>query len=192
MSKKLFLQRMFLYKLQYIVAAIMAIAVFGMGVSWIETTIRGGRHDIYFYMLIFISISTFNTVTYFYSKCMSKKYGINMFDDLDQEWLKDYQGYDSKAFGEIFCRLIQCRKIAGPYGLSIFILSSLINIGIAFLIAVVYTIGYLLYRDTYLGDALADRVPRVFGGGGNIVSKIIDNDFKKSINWRKRNEKLAS
>lgn len=104
-----------------------------------------------------------------------------MFDDLDQEWLKDYQGYDSKVFGEIFSRLIQCRKIAGPYGLSIFILSSLVNVGIAFFIAIAYMVGYLLYRNTYLGDALADRVPRAFGDGGNIVSKIIDNDFKKSV-----------
>lgn len=180
MDKKLFLQRMFLYRLQYVVAAIIAFLLFGIGFAWLDTTIHHGD-DRYVFMLTFIVISTFNTVTYFYSKCMSKKYGINMFDDLNQEWLTDYQGYDSKAFGEIFSRLIQCRKIAGLYSLPTFVLLLFIPITWALLIAIAYTIGYLLYRNTYLGDAVADRIPRAFGGGGNIVSKIIDNDFKKNI-----------
>lgn len=180
MDKQLFLQRMFLYRLQYVIAAIIAFLLFGIGFAWLDTTIHHGD-DRYVFMLIFISISMFNTVTYFYSIHMSKKYGINMFDDLDQEWLTDYQGYDSKVFGEIFSRLIQCRKIAGSYGLPTFVLLLFIPVTWALLIAIAYMVGYLLYRNTYLGDALADRVPRAFGGGGNIVSKIIDNDFKKSI-----------
>lgn len=180
MDKKLFLQRMFLYKLQYIVATIVSFVMFGASVIWLDTTIYPGDARCVF-LAFFICISMFNSITYFYSKCMSKKYGINMFDDLDQEWLTEYQGYDSKAFGEIFARLIQCRKIAGIYGLPVLILLFFIPLGLALLIAIVCMIGYLLYRDTYLVDALADRVPRVFGGGGNIVSKIIDNDFRKSV-----------
>ena len=112
--KKEFLRRLLIYRLQYIVAVFITIIASCFYVELSSTTLNDKNNSEI--LLLFWMPTVFNTVTYFYSLYMSKKYGINMFDDLDQEWLKEYQGFDAEAFGEIFGRLIQCRRIAGLYG----------------------------------------------------------------------------
>ena len=111
---------------------------------------------------------------------MSEIYGIELFADLDQEWLKEHQGFDSKAFGDIFARLIQCRKIAGPYMLAVIVPLAFIHMGLAAVVGVIYSIGYLgFYRPTYLDAAVSYKIPRVFGDSF-IVSKVLGEDEKES------------
>ena len=131
----------------------------------------------------------FNTITYFYSKYLTKKYRADLFGDLDQDWLREFQGFDSSVFGEIFTRLIQCRKIAGPYMLAVVLfidLLSLISIGLAAFVGLVYVIAYLFYRQTDLDIAVADKVPRSMGGGV-VVSRIIDREFTDKIDQLNKN-----
>ena len=122
--------------------------------------------------VLLLSVPVYNTVTYLCSLCLANKYGINMFDDLDQEWLKENQGYTAETFGEIFGRLLQCRKIAGPYMFIVLIPLICINSHIAYVVEILYIIGYAIYRNTYLVDALSDRIPRAFGGG-IVISRIL-------------------
>ena len=75
-----------------------------------------------------------------------KKYGSDLFGDLDQNWLEEHQGFDSSAFGEIFTRLIQCRKIAGPYMLAVIAVTSLIHTLFVAFVGLVYVIAYVFYR----------------------------------------------
>ena len=67
-----------------------------------------------------------------------KKYGADLFGDLDQNWLREFQGFDSSAFGEIFTRLIQCRKIAGPCFLATFFATTLIHQYLGIIIGIIY------------------------------------------------------
>jgi hypothetical protein len=106
---------------------------------------------------------------------------MEMFADLDQEWLREHQAFDSKAFGEIFARLIQCRKIAGPYMLAVIVPAAFINMYLATGVGVVYTVAYFFYRNTYFDTAISYKIPRAMGGGGIVVSKIIDEEFNKKL-----------
>jgi hypothetical protein len=126
-------------------------------------------------------VSLFNTITYLYSKHLATRYGIEMFADLDQEWLREHQAFDSKAFGEIFARLIQGRKIAGPYMLAVIVPLAFINMYVATGGGVIYIIVYFVYRMTYLDIAISYKIPRAFGGGGIVVSKIIDEEFNNKL-----------
>jgi Zn-dependent protease with chaperone function len=182
-SKDQFLQRMFLYRLQYLCGFLIVIFIwFGVG-----KTCRGLllSNDAFGILWTFgfpaIAFPIFNTITYFYSKYLAKKYGIEMFADLDQEWLREHQAFDSKAFGEIFARLIQCRKIAGPYMLAVIVLLAFVNMYVATGVGAVYIIAYFFYRVTYLDTAISYKVPRAFGGGGVVVSKIIDEEFNSKL-----------
>ena len=190
-NKDIFLKRMFEYRAQYVVAAIIAFGMFASimeGSEWLRNNIGAGE---YIYRLlsniyIFLIFATFNTVTYFYSKYLSQKYGTDLFGDLDQDWLREFQGFDSSAFREIFTRLIQCRKIAGPYMLAVIAVTSLIHTGFAAFIGLVYIIAYVFYRQTYLDIAIADKVPRSMGGG-IVVSRIIDREFTDKIDQLNKN-----
>ena len=194
-NKDIFLKRMFEYRAQYVVAAIIAFGMFASimeGSEWLRNNIGAGE---YIYRLlsniyIFLIFATFNTVTYFYSKYLSQKYGTDLFGDLDQNWLREYQGFDSSAFGEIFTRLIQCRKIAGPYFLGVIAISSLFGKVFAPIASVIYCAVYMLYRVTYLENAIADRIPRALRESV-IVSRIIDRDFTDKIDQLSKDLKQA-
>ncbi len=179
-SKDKFLRRMFLYRVQYFIGFICALFIWLM-VSGLLLAIKvsdeiGGIFFISGPVLIF---SLFNTFTYFWSKRMSEIYGMELFADLDQEWLKEHQGFDSKAFGDIFARLIHCRKVAGPYMLAIIVPLAFIHMGLAAVVGVIYSIGYLgFYRPTYLDAAVSYKIPRVFGNSF-IVSKVLGEDEKE-------------
>ena len=61
--------------------------------------------------------------------------------------------------------------------------------GVAAFVGILYIIVYLFYRETYLDDSLSYKIPRVFGGGGEVISKIIDDDFNEKIDELNRNLK---
>ncbi len=190
-NKEKFLKRMFEYRSQYVVAALFAFGslIFIMeGSEWLRNNIDGGRYidrllsNIY----IFLIFAVFNTVTYFYSQHLVKKYGADLFGDLDQNWLKEFQGFDSSAFGEIFTRLIQCRKIAGPYFLGVIVISSPFGKVFALIASIIYCAFYILYRMTYLENAVADRIPRALRDSV-VVSRIIDREFTDKIDQLNKN-----
>lgn len=172
---------MFLYRLQYLVATILALTIWYSLGFFLHRVIKIDEMGLYIPLSPILIFALFNTVTYFYSKYLANKYGIEMFADLNQGWLREHQAFDSKAFGEIFTRLIQCRKIAGPYMLAVITTIAFINMYLATGVGVIYIIAYFFYRMTYLDTAVSYKVPRAFGGGGIVVSKIIDDDFNKKL-----------
>ncbi len=173
-NETIFINRLLLYRLQYVVAGIVA---FILSIFIFFICEDGAPVSVLTPMPWFFSF--FNITTYFYSKFLAKKYGIEMVGDLDQKWLKEYQGFDSKAFGEIFSRLLQCRKIAGFYIIPFLVLSYIIEVRITFFIGLIYIIIYLMfYRPTYFDAAIADRIPRAFAEG-MIVSRNLDNSSNK-------------
>lgn len=191
-NKEKFLKRMFEYRAQYFVASVISFLVFCF---WEYSLFVLGDKKLITESFLFLGVigeplflifAVFNTTTYFYSKYLMKKYGANLFGDLDQNWLKEYQGFDSSAFGEIFTRLIQCRKIAGPYMLAVIAVTSLIHTLFAVFAGLVYVIAYVFYRQTYLDIAIADKVPRSMGGGV-VISRIIDRDFTDKIDQLSKN-----
>ena len=165
-SKNEFLKRMLIYRLQYFCGAIVSIIFLFAYMDGLFVMNPGA-------MCIFIIFSLFNCVTYLWSKQMAKIYGIEMFADLDQEWLKAYQDFDSKAFGTIFAGWIHCRKIAGPYMLGIMVVLAIIDTPWSFIAGVFCIIGYDLYYSTYFETTVSYKVPRVFGGN-MVVSKVLE------------------
>ena len=189
-SEQKFLNRLFVYRLQYFISFIMAVicyflVFFAIVNPFCPVREQGG----YVSMAPSLVFSLFNTFTYLWSLYLAKKYGIEMFSDLDQKWLKEHQAFDSKAFGKIFAKLIQCRKIAGLYLLIVITPLALLHMEVAAIIGILYIIVYLFYRSTYLDDSLSYKVPRVFGGGGEVISKIIDDDFNEKIDELNKNLK---
>jgi len=185
MNKNKFLKRIFVYKLQYAIAFFVA-AIISYGQLFLAGYLKFSQFEWSLPFGIVLFVCSFNTVTYLYSKHLAKKYGADLFGDLDQQWLKEYQGFDSSAFGEIFTRLIQCRKIAGVYILGIISVIWLIYIPLAFFVGVLLLIAYVFYRQTYLDIAIADKVPRSMGGGV-VVSRIIDREFTDKIDQLNKN-----
>lgn len=180
-SKDKFLRRMFLYRLQYLLGACTAFLIWCGELCYLGFY-STAEYGIPYLLLSPITIfALFNTITYFYSKYLANKYGMEMFADLDQEWLREHQAFDSKAFGEIFARLIQCRKIAGPYILAVIVPAAFINMYLAIGVGVIYIIAYFFYRNTYFDTAISYKIPRAMGGGGIVVSKIIDEEFNKKL-----------
>jgi len=191
-NKDIFLKRMFEYKSQYVIAAVISfigICLWTCMLRFLEIkNIIDGENAAcgFFFLSPFLAIALFNTSTYLYSQHLVKKYGADLFGDLDQDWLREFQGFDSSAFGEIFTRLIQCRKVAGPYMLAVIALTSLIHTGFAAFVGLIYVIAYVFYRETYLDIAIADKVPRSMGGGV-VVSRIIDREFTDKIDQLNKN-----
>jgi len=201
-DKEKFLRRMYIYRLQYVFGGIVTFFSWVLLNSlfycnyWTDLCSILGIWEVkdYLGMLLLytpiVAVSVFNTVTYFYSQYLVKKYGADLFGDLDQDWLREFQGFDSSAFGEIFTRLIQCRKIAGPYLLATFFATTLIHQYLGIIIGLIYVIAYSFYRDTYFDTAIADKVPRSMGGGV-VVSRIIDREFTDKIDQLSKDLKQA-
>ncbi|MDR0753558.1 MAG: hypothetical protein LBE95_02745 [Holosporaceae bacterium] len=188
-SEDKFLKRMLLYRLQYLIAGIVSITVWYAIFVFFCFLDYKYRTAVVFRMIgknVLIAapaivFSIFNTVTYFCRQYLANKYGVEMFADLDQDWLREHQAFDAKAFGEIFARLIQCRKVAWPYMLAVIIPVAFINMYLATAVGVVYFIAYFYYRLTYFDTAISYKVPRAFGGGGTVISKIIDPEFNDKL-----------
>jgi hypothetical protein len=141
-----------------------------------------------FFAYLAVSISLifglYNLFTYLWSKKMAERYGIDMFGDLDQKWLIEYQGYDSTIFGEIFEKKLNLKKL-GAKSLFITIPLSLTPWPIIpFLAGIVMMIAYVMYSNVYYYSAMGDRWPRVFGGGV-VISRVLDTG--KGKNEEKKN-----
>ena len=189
-SEQKFLNRLFVYKLQYIVSFVVAVACWCI-VGWtiIETFCEKNNQPLFIFLAPSLVFSLYNTFTYFWSSYLAKKYGIEMFGDLDQTWLKEHQAFDSKAFGKIFEKSIQCRKVAGLYMLALIVPIAVLNMAVAAVVGILYIVGYLVYRSTYLDDSLSYKIPRAFGGVGTVVSKIIDDEFNAKLDELNKNLK---
>jgi hypothetical protein len=181
-SKQEFLKRMFLYRIQSVIAFFAAFAVF---VWFVFRFPSAGEMGVVIYGGT-LSFTVYNTIIYFGSRILIQKYGIEMFGDLDQKWLKDHQAFDSEAFGEIFLRMIRCRKMAGPYMFPIISGAFFLGPITAIIACIVCMSVYFVYRTTYLDDAVSYKVPRVFGGGGTIISKITDDDFIEKVSGKRK------
>ena len=136
----------------------------------------------------FLVFGLYNLFTYIWSKKMAEKYGIELFGDLDQKWLKKEQGYDAKIFGEIYSKNLHFRKLGAK---SLFItvpLSFLPWPAIPFIVGIIMIVVYMVYRKVYFNDAMADRWPRVYGSG-IVISRILDqdSDFGKKDNKEEKN-----
>ncbi len=170
-NKDKFLKRKFLYDLQVSMSFIFTIII------WFSVALLGFYIGVLFNISDNIVLDTFwiqygvsslsfvfglyNLFTYIWSKKMAEKYGIELFGDLDQEWLKKEQGYDAKIFGEIYSKNLHFRKLGAK---SLFItipLSFLPWPAVPFIVGIIMIIVYMVYRKVYFNDAMADRWPRV-------------------------------
>lgn len=161
-SKDKFLQRMFWYRLQYPVAFVVALLLSCGQLFFIwqgkYPQIEWGLPSAF---VLFVAL--FNTVTYLYSKFLVKKYGVEMFADLDKESLLKHREFDSKSFGEYFASLNRYNKISGMYMLAVIMPAAFINLYLATAVGAIYFIGYYTYRITH-SDAISYKVPNVFTG----------------------------
>lgn len=202
-NKDKFLKRKFLYDLQVSISFIFTIII------WFSVALLGFYMGVLFNIPDNIVLDTFwiqyggsslsfvfgiyNLFTYIWSKKMAEKYGIELFGDLDQEWLKKEQGYDAKIFGEIYSKNLHFRKLGAK---SLFItvpLSFLPWPAVPFIVGIIMIVVYMVYRNVYFNDAMADRWPRVYGSG-IVISRILDQDSdfgkkKKETNDEKKNGK---
>ena len=176
-NKDKFLQRKFLYDLQG------SIGFFGSLLVWFifgQILLVGLNFSEDFGVVFMLSspflvFGLYNLFTYIWSKKIAEKYGIELFGDLDQEWLKKEQGYDAKIFGEIYSKNLHFRKLGAK---SLFItvpLSFLPWPAIPFIVGIIMIVVYMVYRKVYFNDAMADRWPRVYGSG-IVISRILDQD----------------
>ena len=184
-NKDKFLKRKFLYDLQVSMSFIFTIII------WFSIALLGFYMGILFNIPDNVVLDTFwvqygvsslsfvfglyNLFTYIWSKKIAEKYGIELFGDLDQEWLRKEQGYDAKIFGEIYSKNLHFRKLGAK---SLFItvpLSFLPWPAIPFIVGIIMIVVYMVYRKVYFNDAMADRWPRVYGSG-IVISRILDQD----------------
>ena len=184
-NKDKFLKRKFLYDLQVPLNFIFVVGI------WLFLFFLFSRYlklDSETFGIPFIASSLFyifgfyNLFTYIWSKKMAEKYGIELFGDLDQEWLKKEQGYDAKIFGEIYTKNLHFRKL-GAKSLYITVpLSFLPWPAVPFIVGIIMIVVYMVYRKVYFNDAMADRWPRVYGSG-IVLSRILDqdSDFGKNV-----------
>ena len=203
-NKDKFLQRKFLYDLQ-IPISFFCVIFFWFIIGKIGVFIGKNVFDISFKELLdtfFVQYGVsslsfvfglYNLFTYIWSKKMAEKYGIELFGDLDQEWLKKEQGYDAKIFGEIYSKNLHFRKL-GAKSLYITVpLSFLPWPAVSFIVGIIMIVVYMVYRKVYFNDAMADRWPRVYGSG-IVISRILDQDSDfskkdKETNDEEKNEK---
>ena len=181
-----FLQRKFIYDVQWFVGFLTGLFI---AILWALFSIYVLKiNDDQGFSIPWIGVGFYNLFTYIWSKKMAEKYGIELFGDLDQEWLRKEQGYDAKIFGEIYSKNLHFRKLGAK---SLFItvpLSFLPWPAIPFIVGIIMIVVYIVYRKVYFNDAMADRWPRVYGSG-IVISRILDqdSDFGKKDNKEEKN-----
>ena len=181
-NKDKFLKRKFLYDLQVPIAGAlggMVIYLFLLLMFFLEYKYEVNSDKFvgltFLASSIFLIFGLYNLFTYIWSKKMADKYGIELFGDLDQEWLKKEQGYDSKIFGEIYSKNLHFRKLGAKSLYIMFPLSFVPWPAVPFIIGVLMIVVYLVYRNVYFNNAMADRWPRVYGSG-IVISRILGQD----------------
>ena len=176
-NKDKFLKRKFLYDLQCPISFLGALLAWFL-IIIILIRIFDVNDDFgsnFLFSTPFLIFGFYNLFTYIWSKKMAEKYGIELFGDLDQKWLKKEQGYDAKIFGEIYSKNLHFRKLGAK---SLFIsvpLSFLPWPAVPFIVGIIMIVVYMVYRKVYFNDAMADRWPRVYGSG-IVISRILDQD----------------
>ena len=185
-NKDKFLQRKFLYDLQCPIAVLLPIIIWYLWLLLVRIIdVNDSLIGSFVSSTLFLVFGFYNLFTYIWSKKMAEKYGIELFGDLDQEWLKKEQGYDAKIFGEIYSKNLHFRKLGAK---SLFItipLSFLPWPAVPFIVGIIMIVVYMVYRKVYFNDAMADRWPRVYGSG-IVISRILDqdSDFGKNVKER--------
>jgi hypothetical protein len=144
--KKKFFKRLALYRMQYIPAVIVPAVIWGILLGVI---CRGSNMNelACFWGIGWIPsmYSLFNTITYFYGKCLIKKYGYGIFSDVDPNLLKKHLNIDPKAFEEQYAADMKHRK-AGFYMTVAIILSLCIHSYLAIAVALIGFFCCILYR----------------------------------------------
>ena len=177
-NKDKFLQRKFFYDLPM---PLSLLSLIGIWIFLFFLFARWLKFDSETFGIPFIVSSPFfifgfyNLFTYIWSKKMADKYGIELFGDLDQEWLKKEQGYDAKIFGEIYSKNLHFRKLGAKSLYIMFPLSFVPWPAVPFIIGVLMIVVYMVYRNVYFNNAMADRWPRVYGSG-IVISRILGQD----------------
>jgi hypothetical protein len=180
-NKGKFLKRKFLYNMQDLFSGSVCLLIW---IIWVLFLIRickvsDERGIAFLASSPFLIFGFYNLFTYLWSKKLAEKYGIEMFGDLDQDWLVAYQGYDAKVFGEIFSRRLYLKKL-GAKSLYITIPLSLTPWPLLpLIIGVIMIVAYFIYRQVYYYDAMGDRWPRVFVDG-IVVSRILNHRKEKN------------
>jgi hypothetical protein len=131
--QKKFFKKLVLYKMQYVPAVIMPLVIWyilGHMPSTDEVAVFG------FLGLVPSWHFIFNTVTYFYGKRLVKKYGYEVFSDVDPQLLKEHFNVDSKSFGKHYKALMKYRRFAGPYMTAAITLSFFIHGYLAVAVAI--------------------------------------------------------
>ncbi len=185
MDKNEFLKRKFLYDIQGFAGIVAGIIV---AILWALFSIFVlGVNDDQGFSVPWVSVGCSNLFTYIWSKKMADKYGIELFGDLDQEWLKREQGYDAKIFGEIYSKKLHLRKVCAK-SLYIFVPLSLVPwYVIPWVVGILMIPLYFVYRNVYFNNAMADRWPRVYGSG-IVISRILDQDKSDIKNKEEKND----
>jgi hypothetical protein len=146
--RKKFLKRLVLYNMQYVPATIMPLVIWYI-LGHISSTDNFNDELAVFGFLGWIPswYSIFNTVTYLYGKLLVKKYGYEVFSDVDPQLLKEHFNVDSKSFGKHYKALMKYRRFAGPYMTAAITLSFFIHGYLAVAVAIACFIGCLFFED---------------------------------------------
>lgn len=146
-KEEVFSKRMILYRLQYILAPILSLAIwYGVFVFFCYLSAFHNVSDHFheeclleapLYIVVF-----FNMITYIWSRFLAKKYGIGLFSDFDQEWLKGHSGFSAKDFGIVLEKRIERYQWLGPYLFPVIVLA-LVRMWLGLIAGIVF---YVLYR----------------------------------------------
>lgn len=144
---------------------------------------------IFLFFFLSLVFGLYNLYRYIGLQKMFSEYGVSLYGDIDDKWLKEKQGYGIEVFEEIHQKELYFSKL-GAKTLrttgSTFVISLLLAIGGvgAFVIIVsiiIHAVKYETYRNkkqVFFYDALADRCPRayralLFGENGQSSSGIV-------------------
>lgn len=122
-----------------------------------------------------LGFGLYNLYRYISLQRMFNQYGISLYGDIDNAWLKEEQGYGIEVFEEIHQKELYFGKL-GAKTLqitgSVFMISSILECcsneksGFVLIISIIiYVINYITYQNkkqVFFYDALADRCPRAY------------------------------
>lgn len=149
------------------------------------------------FLLFFLGLGfgLFNLYRYIGLQKMFSEYGVFLYGDIDNKWLKEEQGYGIEVFEEIHQKELDFSKLGANTlrtTISTFVIGLLSVIGGAevFVIIVsiiIYAVKYETYRNkkqVFFYEALADRCPRayrtlLFGENGQSSSGMVSRILKQ-------------
>lgn len=132
----------------------------------------------------FFAFGLYKLVCYIWTKRLTDKYGISLYGDLDQDWLKKEQGYDAKIFEEIYSKHLYFCELGAKTLFITIPLFFLPWLWLSISIDILVYLTYCLYKETFFHDAMADRWPRIYGSG-IVISRILNQDTEPNESERK-------